>query len=79
MAVPTSGPRPRTTLSTPGGSPSSAAIRASSTVVRDVASAGLATTVLPAARAGAHARAAWLSGRFQGVITPITPSGSRSV
>ena len=56
-----------------------ATMRASSRVVAEVNSEGLATTVLPAARAGAMARAAWLIGAFHGVMTPIAPNGSRRV
>ena len=32
--------------------------------------------VHPAARAGATLRAVWVSGKFQGVISPTTPTGS---
>jgi len=50
---------PSTTFSTPGGRPHvSQASRASSIVVVEVNSDGFATTALPAARAGAIARAA---------------------
>ena len=79
IAAPTSGPVPVTTLKTPAGSPHSTASRASSSVLAEVNSDGLATTTLPAASAGAMPRAAWLIGAFQGVITPTTPKGSRSV
>ncbi len=47
--------------------------------VVEVSDDGLSTTVLPAAIAGATARAAWLIGTFQGVITPTTPMGSLRV
>jgi hypothetical protein len=73
MAVPTTLPEPVTTLMTPGGKPTSVARRASATVVEDDVSAGLITTVLPATTAGAAARAAWVSGTFHGVMTPMTP------
>ena len=46
-------PGPATTLSTPSGSPASRAIFSSSSAVSGVSSAGLRTTVLPAASAGA--------------------------
>ena len=52
---------PQTTLSTPGGSTSSA-ISASSTVVSGVVSDGLSTTVLPAAMPGASFHTAIISG-----------------
>ncbi len=41
-----------------------------------VCSAGLMTTQLPAARAGASFHAAMSSGKFHGMICPTTPSGS---
>ena len=44
-----------------------------------VSSAGFSTTVLPAASAGATFHEAIVSGKFQGVISPTTPSGSRNV
>ncbi len=44
-----------------------------------VVSAGLRMTALPAARAGAVPQAAIGMGKFQGAITPTTPSGSRIV
>ncbi len=79
-AAPASSPVPVTTFSTPAGSPhSSTASRASSRSDAEVNSDGFATTVLPAASAGATARPAWLSGAFQGRITPTTPKGSRRV
>ena len=37
--------------------------------------AGVHTTVLPAASAGAISSAAMVSGQFHGVITPYTPRG----
>ena len=47
--------------------------------VNGVCSAGLNTTVLPPARAGPSFQAAISSGKFQGMICPTTPNGSRSV
>ena len=44
-----------------------------------VISDGLATTVLPAASAGAIFQVNRYSGRFHGEIVPTTPSGWRSV
>ena len=44
-----------------------------------VSSAGFSTTVLPAASAGASFHEAIASGKFHGVISPTTPSGSRNV
>ena len=72
-------PGPATTLTTPSGRPAPMAIRSNSSAVSGVSSAGLSTTVLPAASAGASFHAAIDSGKFHGVISPITPSGSRNV
>ena len=47
--------------------------------VSGVSSAGLRTTVLPAASAGASFHDAIASGKFHGVMSPTTPSGSRTV
>ena len=41
-----------------------------------VCSAGLSTTQLPAARAGASFHVAMRIGKFHGMICPTTPSGS---
>ena len=78
-AAPAVGPNPGTTLSTPSGSPASAARRASSRLVMGVCSAGFRTTVLPQARAGAAFQVAMRRGAFHGVMPPTTPTGSRSV
>ena len=51
-------------------------ISASISAVSDVVSAGLRTTVLPAASAGAIFHAAISSGKFQGMICPATPTGA---
>jgi hypothetical protein len=76
---PHSRPGPATTSTTPSGMPASSAICAKRSAVSGVSSAGLRTTVLPAARAGASFQAAIVSGKFQGVMSPTTPSGSRTV
>ena len=49
---------------------------ASSMIDAGVCSAGLSTTALPAASAGATFHAAIRSGKFHGMICPTTPSGS---
>ena len=41
--------------------------------------AGVHTTVLPPARAGAISSVAMVKGQFHGVITPYTPCGTRRV
>jgi hypothetical protein len=77
----TSGVRSRdavTTLSTPGGTPASSASLTSASEVSGVSSAGLATTVQPAASAGAILRAIMAAGKFHGVIAATTPTGSFS-
>jgi hypothetical protein len=47
--------------------------------VNGVSGAGLITTALPAARAGASFHTAIISGAFHGVISPQTPTGTRAV
>ena len=46
---------------------------------RGVCSAGLRTTVQPVAKAGPSFQAAISNGKFQGIICPTTPIGSRRV
>ncbi len=77
--APTTGPWPGSTWNTPGGIPASSASSASRSAVSGVSSAGLSTTVFPAASAGARPQAAIGSGKFHGTITPTTPSGSLKV
>lgn len=74
-----SGPRPCTRLKTPAGTPASAITSASRQAVPGVSSDGLATTVLPVARAGATFQVSSSSGRFHGETTATTPSGLRTV
>ncbi|MNV70395.1 hypothetical protein D3C71_1633610 [compost metagenome] len=73
--LPASRPKPLTTLSTPGGS-RSPITSISTRIDAGVCSAGLSTTQLPAASAGASFQAAISSGKFHGMICPTTPSGS---
>ena len=77
-AGPTCEPRPTTRLSTPGGRPalSSASVRCHA--VSGVSSAGLKTTVLPKARAGATFHVGIATGKFQGVMRATGPRGTRS-
>jgi len=75
----TSGVRSRdavTMFSTPAGTPASSASRTSASEVSGVSSAGLHTTVQPAASAGAILRAIIAAGKFHGVIAATTPTGS---
>ena len=78
IAAPVS-PAPVRMFTTPGGRSASRMISASFSAVRGVVSAGLRTTVLPVASAGASFHAAISSGKFHGMIWPHTPTGSRSV
>ena len=77
-ASPTTAPAPGRTLKTPSGSPASLKISASRSVVKGVESAGLATTVLPARKAGPSLLHSSVVGKFQGTIAATTPSGRRS-
>src|SRR5690606_8181424 len=75
---PMTDPGPITTLSTPAGSPASSKMRANNKPpVIGVSLAGLITTALPRAIAGATERCERCSGKFQGLITPTTPNGRR--
>ncbi len=76
-ARPRRGPCPGTMLTTPGGKPTSAISSATRSEVSGVSSAGLRTTVLPAASAGPIFQLQNISGKFHGTIIPTTPSGSR--
>ena len=70
---------PGTTWSSPAGRPAAAnsSARISPPVI-GVSGDGLSTTALPSASAGATTRMPRISGKFQGVSTPITPRGMRS-
>ena len=70
---------PVTTFQTPAGKPASSASSARRNAESGASSAGLCTTVLPHASAGASFHDAITSGKFHGVIAPTTPTGSRSV
>jgi len=56
--------------------PASSANSAKRMVVSGVISAGFRTAVLPAANAGPIFHDAISIGKFQGVMSPTTPSGS---
>ena len=68
-------PSPVTMLTTPGGSSAWRQTSVKSSAVSGVVSAGLSTTVLPHASAGAIFQASIRSGKFQGMICAATPSG----
>ena len=68
---------PTTTLKQPAGKPARSASSAMASADSGVSSAGLTTTVQPAASAGATLRAIIALGKFQGVIAATTPTGWR--
>ena len=68
---------PTTTLKQPAGKPARSASSAIASADRGVSSAGLTTTVQPAASAGATLRAIIALGKFQGVMAATTPTGWR--
>src|SRR5579859_3374042 len=76
---PTSGPGPVTRFTAPGGRSASVLHDTSATEITLVDGAGVQTTVLPPASAGAMSSVAIVRGQFQGVITPYTPRGTRRV
>ena len=78
-AAPTVGPSPSTRLKTPGGTPASCRISAMTWPESGAISEGFSTIVQPAASAGATLQAIWLAGQFQGVMSPQTPTGSRTI
>ena len=78
-AFATLAPGPGRTLRVPSGSPASVRRSASASAVNGVWLAGLTTAVFPQARAGAIFQLAITAGKFHGVISAQTPTGSRSV
>ena len=68
-------PSPVTMLTTPAGNSAWRRTSAKSRAVSGVVSAGLSTTVFPAASAGAIFQESMSNGKFQGMICPATPSG----
>jgi len=75
---PMAGASPVITLSTPAGSPARCPSSAMASADSGVCSAGLSTTVQPAASAGAALRVIMAAGKFHGVMQPTTPIGCRS-
>ena len=68
-------PSPVTMLTTPGGSSAWRSTSAKRSAESGVVSAGLRTTVFPAASAGAIFQESMSSGKFHGTIWPATPIG----
>ena len=67
-----------TTLTTPVGVPQRAIRSTTYRAVSGVCGAGFSTTVQPAASAGAILRVAMAAGKFHGVMSRHTPTGSGS-
>ena len=76
-AMPAASPGPVTRLTTPGGSPASSSSSTSSSAQPGVSDAGLRMTVLPLMSAGIIFQHGMAIGKFQGVMSPATPMGSR--
>ena len=74
-AAPTVSPAPGTSCSASRGTPASCSRATMAAAVSGVCSAGLASTVLPAARAAATCPQKMASGKFQGLMASTTPSG----
>jgi hypothetical protein len=72
-------PFPGSTVKTSGGRAGLQRQLSEAHRVSGVSSAGLSTTVLPAASAGANPQPAIGIGKFHGTMTPTTPSGSWKV
>src|ERR1700688_3424588 len=66
-------------FTTPSGIPAFLMCSASANTERQASSAGLTTIEQPVARAGAIFHTAIINGAFQGMMAPITPTGSRTV
>ena len=64
---------------TPAGIPDSSANSASRRIESEEISEGLITRVHPTANAGAIFHAVSVSGKFHGVTTPTTPTGSQVI
>jgi hypothetical protein len=77
-AAPSAGFEPVTTLTTPGGNPTSSQMRASSITASGSCGAGFMTTALPTASAGATLPAMATSGKLYGEMQATTPTGGRS-
>ena len=77
--APTVSPRPGKSCTTDLGTPTSQSISIACVAINGVCSAGLAMTVLPATKAAATCPVKIASGKFQGLIHKIVPSGFNSV
>src|SRR5690606_14268525 len=70
---------PVTSDRTPRGTPAFSARTASAMAEYGVSGEGWATTVQPMASAAPILRVSIADGKFQGVMTPTTPTGSRQL
>src|SRR5215207_5296732 len=77
-AFATSAPGASNKLNTPGGSPASSKAFTNAADMAGVSGDGFQMTVLPATRAGKIFQEGTAMGKFQGVIKPTTPEGSRT-
>src|SRR5438309_9632748 len=77
-ATPASGPDDVTTLTTPGGNPTSSMMRASSMTASGSWGAGLMTTVLPAESEGATLHGVHVTGWLTGVVIAHMQPGWRT-
>ena len=78
-AAPATGPSPVTTLMTPGGKPSSCNSSTTRRTLSEASSAGLMTVVHPVASTAPRIHHWLISGPFQGMIPPTTPTGARTL
>ena len=76
-AAPTS--PPPCTMTTRSGPSASCAAASINAAQRGVNSDGFMTTPLPASSAGNSVRSGMATGKFHGVIRPMTPRGTRSI
>src|SRR5439155_20702817 len=76
MRLPIDEPRPVVQLNTPAGRPARSNRLAMKMPDHGVNDAGLKTTVFPVSNAGSVFRHITFIGKFHGLITPMTPSGS---
>jgi len=78
-SAPKTEPIPTTKLTTPSGKPASTTNSTSSRPTSGISEEGFITTALPAASAGSSFQPGVATGKFQGVISETTPSGSRMI
>src|SRR5512133_3048595 len=78
-SVSTASLSPLTTLSTPGGNPACSASSATSSALEGARSDGLSTKVLPHATAIGHIHSGTMTGKLNGVMPAVTPSGWNSL